>query len=626
MQNKNKKNLYKIIFITIMLGFIISLVGCNWLSLGLLNIFDPQAQMRLNYTEVDLGEGSISLEIYSLNEVEYIGTGFEYEYYNGTTKITSLNKMVGVTFYVAPSTSPGTPGPITKIDNMPLYFQEVLDYLTLNPLITELTCNISMVGTDGAGHSISETVTVDLPAIQPGIDFYPPTAVINVLPDTTGTAPFSVVFDASESTDDRGIASYAWDFGDETTGTGITESHTYDIPGLYFVTLTVTDFYGNEGYDTVVITVNEPEAPTAEITTVPDPPTGVAPFTVYFDAYESAADPECEFGCEIVSYGWDFGDETTGTGVATNHTYDIPGLYIVTLKITDLNGKEGYDTVTITVNEPEAPTAEINTVPYPPTGVAPFTVYFDAYDSESETEIISYGWDFGDETIVTGVATNHTYDNPGLYIVTLTVTDFYGNEGYDTVVITVNEAEAPTAEINTVPDPPTGSAPFTVYFDAYESAADPECEFGCEIGSYVWDFGDGSSGIGITTNHTYSNIGTYTAILTVTDSNGKKGYDSVVIKVEKAPIAEISTVPDPPTGVAPFTVYFDAYGSTSESGIVSYAWNFGDGSTGTGITTSHTYSVSAVDYTAIAILTITDANGYKAYDSVEIVIDCGCPE
>ena len=259
MQYKNKKNLYKIVFITILLGFIISLVGCNWLSFGLLNIFDPQAQMRLNYTQVDLEDGSISLEIYSLNEVEFIGSGFEYEYYVGTTKITSLTKMVGVTFYVEPSTSPGTPGPITKIDNMPLYFQEVLDYLTLNPLITELTCNISMVGVDGAGHNISKTVTIDLPALQPGIDFVAPIAVIDITPGTTGDAPFNVVLDASSSTDDRGIASYAWDFGDNTSGTGVLVTKTYSNAGTYIVILTVTDYFGNEGFETETITVNEPE-------------------------------------------------------------------------------------------------------------------------------------------------------------------------------------------------------------------------------------------------------------------------------------------------------------------------------------------------------------------------------
>ncbi len=259
MQYKNKKNLYKIIFITILLGFIISLVGCNWLSFGLLNIFDPQAQIRLSFTEVNLGGGSISLEIYSLNEVEFIGSGFEYEYYVGTTKINSLDKMVGVTFYVEPSTSPGTPGPITKIDNMPLYFQEVLDYLTLNPFITELTCNITMVGTDGAGHSISETVTVDLPALQPGIDFEPPIAVIDITPGIAGTAPFTVVLDASSSTDDRGIASYAWDFGDNTSGTGVLVTKTYSDAGTYIIILTVTDYFGNEGFETETITVSEPE-------------------------------------------------------------------------------------------------------------------------------------------------------------------------------------------------------------------------------------------------------------------------------------------------------------------------------------------------------------------------------
>jgi len=350
LQYKNKKNLYKIVFITILLGFIISLVGCNWLSLGLLNIFDPQAQIRLNYTEVDLEGGSISLEIYSLNEVELIGSGFEYEYYVGTTKITSLTKMVGVTFYVEPSTSPGIPGPITKIDNMPLYFQEVLDYLTLNPLITELTCNISMVGTDGAGHSISETVTIDLPAIQPGIDFVPPTAVINVTPGTTGTEPFTVIFDAYGSTDDRGIASYAWDFGDGTTATGVMPAaHTY-TSGTYFVKLTVTDYFGNVGIALETITVGEATAPTAVINTTPDPPTGIAPFTVYFNASQSSG---C---CSIVSYSWNFGDGTPiVTGMTISHPFTDPGNYTVVLTVTDSNGNIGYDSVTIIVYEAGAP-------------------------------------------------------------------------------------------------------------------------------------------------------------------------------------------------------------------------------------------------------------------------------
>ena len=368
MRNKNKKNLYKIFFITIMLGFIISLAGCNWLSLGLLNIFDPQAQMRLNYTQVDLEGGSISLEVYSLNEVEFIGSGFEYEYYVGTTKITSLTKMVGVTFYVAPSTSPGTPGPITKIDNMPLYFQEVLDYITLNPMITELTCNISMVGVDGAGHNITKTLTIDLPALQPGIDFEPPTAVINVTPGTSGAEPFTVIFDAYDSTDNRGIASYAWDFGDTTTATGVMpDPHTYTESGSYIVKLTVTDYFGNEGIAFVTITVGEAGAPIAVINVTPGT-TGIAPFTVYFDASDSSVESGCGT-CSIVSYNWDFGDtKPDSTEMTTSHTFDDPGTYTVILTVIDSNGNTGYDSVTITVNESGLPSSiTIQAIPNPVT-------------------------------------------------------------------------------------------------------------------------------------------------------------------------------------------------------------------------------------------------------------------
>lgn len=168
MQYKNKKSLYKILFITILLGFIITFIGCNWFSLGLLNIFDPQAQIRVNYTEINIGDGIITLEVYSLNRVEFFGEGFSYDYYIGTTLIEGLSKMVGATFYVEPSDTPGTPGPITIIDNLPIYFKEAQDYLTANPLITEINCTITLIGTDGTGNSITIPVTFGLPALQPG--------------------------------------------------------------------------------------------------------------------------------------------------------------------------------------------------------------------------------------------------------------------------------------------------------------------------------------------------------------------------------------------------------------------------------------------------------------------------
>ena len=297
------------------------------------------------------------------------------------------------------------------------------------------------------------------------------------------------------------------------------------------------------------------------------------------------------------------------------------GSATITVSYTDVEITK-TDTVTIIVNEPEAPTAKINTIPDPPIGFAPLEIHFDAYDSESDVDIKSYSWDFGDGSISTGIAITHTYNNVGMYTVVLDVTDSDGRKGYDTKVITVSEAEAPTAKINTIPDPPIGIAPFEVYFDAYESYVDPECGFGCEIVNYEWDFGDGHTGTGSEINHTYSNIGSYTVILAVTDNNGKKGYDNLKIIVTKEPTAVITTVPTAVdgvvTGASSFTVYFDAYQSTSESGIVSYKWEFGDDSIGDGITVNHTYDIAGI---YIVYLTITDSNEYEAYDSVSVSVN-----
>ena len=445
---QSKKNLYKIIFITILLGFIISLVGCNWLSLGLLNVFDPQAQIRVDYRLDNLtaqGTAGIWFTIFSLNEAEFIGEQFLFEYYNDGIKIPELTRTIGSTFYVPPSPLSSFENPIRvpKIapEVFPVYFQDVIDYMTLHPLIVEITSTITVMGTDGAGHSISRTIAFDLPTILPGIDFTPPTASFSVTPGTSGTAPFTVVFDASDSTDNRGIASYAWNFGDGTTATGVMPAaHTY-TNGVYFVKLTVTDYFGNVGIALATITVGEAGAPTAVINVTPGT-TGVAPFTVYFDASGSSVVSDCG-SCSIVSYAWNFGDGTTGTGVTASHEYASAGTYNVILTVTDSNGNIGYASVAITVTEVGVPTAVINVTPST-TGITPFTVYFDASQSSSSSSIASYSWNFGDTTTGTGMTISHTYASAGTYIVVLTVTDSNSNSGYDSVTITVYEVGVPS--------------------------------------------------------------------------------------------------------------------------------------------------------------------------------------
>ncbi|MFL6139372.1 MAG: PKD domain-containing protein [Frankiaceae bacterium] len=135
-------------------------------------------------------------------------------------------------------------------------------------------------------------------------------------------------FDASASTDDGTITSYAWSFGDGTTGTGKTTSHTYTKGKTYTVTLTLTDDDGVTGSTTGQVTPVVPNVlPSASFAL------SCSTLTCSFDGTGST-DPDGT----IQSYAWDFGDGTGGTGATPSHGYAAPGTYHVTLTVTDDSG------------------------------------------------------------------------------------------------------------------------------------------------------------------------------------------------------------------------------------------------------------------------------------------------
>jgi len=269
LQYKNKKNLYKILFITILLGFIISLVGCNWLSLGLLNIFDPQAQIRIkNFVYTDDYKNIVTFDVFTINQVEFIGSGFELEYYRGSTKLDSLKSSIGVNFYVAPSSAPGTEGAATKINELCLYTSAVLDYVKLYSAFNEISCDLYIMGTDGAGHDLKVKVASGLAAL--GVDNIPPTAVININPKTQECGE-PVEFDGSGSNDGDGIGitKYEWyipKIQASVLSSSISFPYTFscslitDSDEVITVKLKVTDYHGNEDTTTDTVTITNPDA------------------------------------------------------------------------------------------------------------------------------------------------------------------------------------------------------------------------------------------------------------------------------------------------------------------------------------------------------------------------------
>ncbi len=169
------------------------------------------------------------------------------------------------------------------------------------------------------------------------------------------------------------------------------------------------------------------------------------------------------------------------------------------------------------------PRAEFTATPlfdYPP-----LEVTLDAGASSSPNgAIVSYDWDLGDGTTDTGVTVTHTYDEKGIYDITLVVTDSTGETGARTRSVEALN-RIPTAIFTSSPFWNGAGQPFE--FDASDSY-DPDGE----IVQYIWSFGDGSSDEGMIVEHAYVQPGWKPVVtLTVVDEDGGSNSTSRQINV-----------------------------------------------------------------------------------------------
>ena len=181
--------------------------------------------------------------------------------------------------------------------------------------------------------------------------------------------------------------------------------------------------------------------------------------TITFDARNSTA-PDSS----IDSYRWDFDDDgkIDATGETTTNTFNSTGDHRVTLTVTDNAGNSDRANLTVTVEDQTAPTAEAGSNQTVSVGNS---TSFDGTASTDNVGIASYQWEFGDGTTASSAQVSHTYDTPGNYNVTLTVSDEAGNTDTDTAsVIVENDAGAATLEASetTTHDQQTAPVSFTL--------------------------------------------------------------------------------------------------------------------------------------------------------------------
>ena len=402
-----------------------------------------------------------------------------------------------------------------------------------------------------------------------------PTAAFDANP-MSGDAPLTVHFTDQSTTTAGGIV-YRWQFGDGTYSGDPSPSHTYTAAGDYQVILEVEDYCG---IDSEIKTIHVEDD--CRVGFYGKPLEICAGDTSYFTA--TFYDHECP----VDSWTWDFGDPASGSrntasGTYVLHRYDVAGLYTVTLTVafpTHDTVITKTDFITVYAN----PTADFNATPM--LGVAPLSVNFTDASTPANGSIVSWSWNFGDGRSSSNQNPTHTYTAAGDYTVILDVEDEYCTDReVKEVYIHVEDS----CRFDLLGEPREICEGETVYLTGIVIGE-------CQVSDWNWDFGDGITGTGQQTQHTYNTAGVYTVTLTATDTYG----DHTVVRndyvtVNAGPTADFSATPL--SGLAPLTVSFTDL-STSTMGIGLYTWHFGDGDVSGSQNPTHIYT-AAGDYTVI---------------------------
>ncbi|MBP9189551.1 MAG: PKD domain-containing protein [Chitinophagales bacterium] len=309
------------------------------------------------------------------------------------------------------------------------------------------------------------------------------------------TTPFTVSF-TNLSTGSSPL-NYLWNFGDGFTSTAASPSHTYTSFGNFSVSLYVSNTFG---CDDIVIYPNYIQInPTPDVDFIPSSNTVCSGGSITFDNTSASTS---------AVWFWDFGDGTTSTEFEPTHTYTTPGSYTVSLTGdfgADCVGTISYTDI-ITVNI--SPTVIFNSSDPSSICELPYTVNFGTSVTGGP---VMYAWTFedvGGSGTASGASPHYTYDDYGLFDVTVTVTNVNG------CTATYSQTDyVSIGELTLTPDflQVLGCVPMPTSFAV---------NAGEELVSYSWDLGNGTTSNLAEPIAFYTDTGCYTISVTATSING----------------------------------------------------------------------------------------------------------
>jgi hypothetical protein len=139
--------------------------------------------------------------------------------------------------------------------------------------------------------------------------------------------------------------------------------------------------------------------------------------------------------------------------------------------------------------------------------------------------VCTYSWQIGSEATLTGMVVSYRFQQEQPYVIVLSVTAPSGIVTQTQRTIAVASAPLPVPDITVSPTSPLRNQ--TVILSGAGSTASN----GASIVEYTWDFGNGSTGNGVSATTSYSVDGTYTVRLTIRDSNGLTATRTTTVTV-----------------------------------------------------------------------------------------------
>jgi PKD repeat protein len=229
-----------------------------------------------------------------------------------------------------------------------------------------------------------------------------------------------IQFDGSGSSDaDNDRLTFEWEFGDGNTATGAMPTHTYSQAGNYEVRLVVDDGQAKSDPSVTSAAITAPPVNLAPIADPGGPYAGEPGQAITFDG-SASADPNGD----PLTYSWDFGDGSTGSGVNPMHTYAAAGNYTVTLTVNDSSLSSNTVATMAEIAVPPANRAPTADPGGPYNGSTGETIRFDgSASSDPDNDALTYLWDFGDGATGTGATPTHVYTAARVYEVSLVVND-----------------------------------------------------------------------------------------------------------------------------------------------------------------------------------------------------------